>query len=218
MNLHRKRWLAKASIVLVGVLFAAGVGQTRPLEQAGAQTANQQRIGQVTIGFGRMQILAKRSAGITLDLINGPDGAKNAQITSKYYDMAAPRIAVEVRNGRMYSGTATGGVRVEVRQDLIVDKKPMRRVTTLQGDNATYYAAVLPEKGTPGKPAQIVIRGNVRGVMRSPEFSPTDPLNIAADSVVVKFIDAETITIDAENGKGSGTPLESEPKAKPQTP
>ncbi len=216
MNLQSKRWAAVATIFSGSILLAASAGQTRPIEPARAQPANQQRIGQITIEWGRMQTIWKKNLGITLDLINGPNGATNAQIKSKMYDMAAPRISLDVRKGSVHTGTATGGVRVEVRQDLIVDKKPVRRVTSLQGDNATYSAAVpSPEKGTPSKPAQIVIRGNVHGVMRSPEFSPTGPLDIAAESVVVKFIDAETITIDAENGKGSGTPLEREPKAKP---
>ena len=105
-----------------------------------------------------------------------------------------------------------GGVRVEVRQNWTTDNKVARNTTNLQGDTATYSAA---EKGTPGKPAQLVIRGNVRGVMRSPEFSPTGPLDIVASSVVVKFIDNDTIIIDADDGKGSATPLERETKEKP---
>ena len=214
MILQSKRWVIAAVLLGSVLLGNASVGQSKPREQAGPQTPNRQRIGNVTFAFGQMQIKARRAASITLDFINGPEGAKNAEFTSKFYDMAAPRISVEIRDSRMYTGIATGGVRVEVRQDMLVDKKPTRRVTNLQGDKATYYAAVPAEKGTPGKPAQIVITGNVRGTMRSPEFSATDPLNIAADSVEVKFIDSDTITIDAINGKGSGTPMEREPKPK----
>jgi hypothetical protein len=217
MKLQSRRWAAAAVILSGSVLFAAtSAGQTRPLEQERSQTPNRQRFGAVTISWGHAQIVAKRSAGVSVEFVNGWNGAKNVEFTSKQYDMAAPRIVVNLRNGKVQTGTATGGVSVEVRQDSIVDKKPMRRVTRLQGDNAVYTGAVPAEtKGTPGKPAQIVIRGNVRGVMRSPEFSLTDPFKIDASIVTVTFVDAETTVIDMDNAKGSGTPLEREPKEKP---
>lgn len=216
MNLLSKYGAITAAILTGGIIFvSANAGLTRPLEQANAQKPNQQRLGQVTIEWGRIQTIWKKNAGLTLDLIEGPNGAKNAQIKSKLYDMAAPRISLDVRNNRIYTGTATGGVRVEVRQDLIVDKKPVRRVSVLEGQSAIYTAAVLPDKGAPGKPAQIVMPGQVHWVMRSPEFSATDPLDVVTGTMVIKFIDAETISLDAEGGKGSGTPLERDPEKKP---
>src|SRR5262245_7252360 len=87
-----------------------------------------QNIGQFALynERGESETLIKGDA-VTFNL-TGPD----LRITTARYDIAAPHITLVVRNGQVQTGTAAGGVHVEVRNP------EQKLTTTLTCDAADY--------------------------------------------------------------------------------
>jgi hypothetical protein len=123
--------------------------------------------------------------------------------TTARYDIAAPSIDLtyNTKTKLVTTGKATGGVRIGVRDP---DRSML---TTLTGDQADYDGI--------RNPPRITVNGNVRSVVRSPQFDPSNPLVTTASTGYVEFLDNGRVRVKLSNASAVGTPVEPAPKKTP---
>jgi hypothetical protein len=136
--------------------------------------------------------------GLTTILLTG----NPVNLISTRYDMAAPRVQLEMKNNRAETGIASGGARIVLRE------LEQKRETILTCSTATYRGA------TPGKPARIDLAGPVKSNSKDPQLNPLDA---TFESGYIEFVDAETTRIHMDKPIISGTAIE-KPQDAPKTP
>jgi hypothetical protein len=130
-------------------------------------------------------------------------------VSSPQYDMTAPQIQMTARKGgkparfKVTTGTATGGVRIVVRQP------EAQRTTIVNCDTAVYTASADPAATT----GRIDLKGDVRSETRDPAFAR--PLVNTADSGVIELLGRNRTTIELNNGSSTLTPIEPRPRNTP---
>jgi len=197
----RFHWFAVASTVAFfsafGVMGAAQQSNGAPIPQA--NSASRQTIGQFVLNNENGESETVIKGNTIMFNLSGPD----LSLTTSRYDITAPRMSLELQNGLVQTGTATGGVKVEVRNP------EQGLTTTLTCDAADYVTA---NKSTP---ARIYLRRNVRSVTRGPQLAANGPLIANADSGYVEFPDGGSTRIVLKGMTAKGTPNEPAPKKKP---
>ena len=209
---ENKRSVKKQYIGIVLLLGIALVGLLR-LTPAAAQEAKQQeakqKAGKFSIeNIGPFEVTWDEAFGVikngnTVTNFSGGPGGKVHAKTARY-DIIAPRISMTfTRTSAPETAEATGGVTGEARSP------EKQEAISFRGDKATYRAA------TGGNDARIDFSGNVRFVIRNPQFADTAPLTLSADSGSLTFAADGAITYKLNKGSAGGTPLEPEKKKKP---
>jgi len=165
---------------------------------------NNQIIGQFLVDFGGGDVTLETDPqnGKWIFLLRAGKG-QVVKATTARYDIAAPSIdfTYNTKTKLVTTGKAIGGVHVVVRDP---DRS---QLTTLSGDSADY-------NGT-SDPPRITINGNVRSVLRSPQFDPNNPLVTTAQSGYVEFLDNGRVRVKLSNASAAGTAIEPAPKKKP---
>ena len=125
---------------------------------------------------------------------------KSVTLSSARYDMTAPHITFAIKGGKLTTGTAAGGVLVNVRNP------EASQHSSLRATNANYQGA------TASNPARLHLTGNVRWVYTDPQWEK--PLITTANEGDVFFLPDGTNRITLTHPDISGTPIE--PPAAPK--
>jgi outer membrane receptor protein involved in Fe transport len=185
---------------LAAALTATGAALAAPGVLQGTAAAPTRQIGDVRVGGSKDIVLTavQNTKRGTLDFdLKG----SRVTITSARYDLSAPHITLSIKNSKAQTGTAVGGVAVEVRNP------EQRQTSTLRCAAADYFAA----RGQ--NPARLELKGSVTSILRDPQLAV--PLETrATDGGTVLFLPDGTNSIKLRGTTISGTPIEPTPKKK----
>lgn len=175
---------------------------TSAAPQAGKKASgNVTRIGQFFIrnAEGEAEALVLPNAGTQVTL-----RGQKLEVTSSRYDIAAPKIVLNLKRTAAATADATGGVRIAVRNP------EESQDATLTSDTAQYVGALA------GKNPFIYAIGNVRAVTRTPDFDPSNPFVTRTRKATIELLPNGGYRMSFDGFEGEGTPLEKPAKsAKP---
>jgi len=230
MTYHRKAAAATTGALLSALTLITLSGAFgAPASRAQQTVTTARRIGNVTIGaYGQIVSQESRSEGVwKFSIVGRNNGATPVPITTESYEMSAKRIELQLKriavNGRSTykatSATASGGVRIFVREPILEDGKPVVengkpqiRTTTVTCDRAVYKATTDPKDR-----GRIDMTGGVRTVVTGdPAFD--GPLVSENQTGVIEFLDKGDMRLTLNQGVIKGTPIEPKPAPKKGTP
>lgn len=195
----------KKTIITIGAAFLAlQCAVTLPQSSSSAAPARRQaaqgatKFGDFTIdNAAKIRIEHNSKNGIYTGMLRGP----NLVVRSPEYTMVAPSIDLIMKNNKIVTGNATGGVRVTSRDETA------KRTITITCNTAVYTATTNPkDRGI------ITLKGNVRSVTRDPSLA--QPLIVTGEEGFIRMTGADTTVVEITNGSATVTPIE-KPRPKP---
>lgn len=183
------------------VILARSSRAAEPARRQGAAAARgATTFGDFTIDkAAKMRLELNARNGTQTLLLRGP----NLVVRSPEYTMNAPRIDLTMKNNKVVTGNAAGGVRVTSRDEAA------KQTTTITCNTAIYSATMNPkDRGI------ITLKGDVRSETRNPSFAK--PLIVTGEEGFIRMTDADTTVVEITNGGATVTPIE-KPRPKPAT-
>jgi hypothetical protein len=180
--------------------IAAWTAMAAPQASSQGPKANSGTVGEVRLEkYVILRLEPPPQPGIMAVSASG----QSMKVLSPRYQMVTPRIRLTLKNGRVLTGNATGGVQVTVKDDVT------NQTTQLTCDSAVYTAGAIPNRG------RIDLKGNVKSKTYSPGLA--EPLVSESESGFIEFTGNSTPTVQLNNGSASFTLKEppAEPAKKP---
>jgi hypothetical protein len=182
------------TVIAVCSLLAAWAANAAPQIAAQKSASQEKRIGEIRLdNYSTLSIESSQSPGVIEVALTG----QALVITSPRYRMAAPRIGLTLKNGKVLTGSATGGVQVTVKDEAA------NRTTQVTCSTATYTGTPASSRG------RIDLKGSVRSKMYSPGFD--QPLVMESESGVIEFASDGSPKVRLNNGSASVTLSEPTP-------
>jgi hypothetical protein len=193
--INRRAFFSAATVCLMFGVWTANAAPQTPAQKPVSQGSN---IGEIRIdNYRSMDYEPSQKPGVIEVAMTGP----SLVITSPRYRMAAPRIELTFKNGRVLTGSATGGVQVTVKDTAA------NQTTQVTCGNATYTSGTAVNRG------RIDLKGTVRSKTYSPGFS--EPLVSESESGVIEFSGNGSPRVRLTNGSASVTLTEPTPTPAP---